>query len=536
MHVNTRLVEVGVTAYDKNGQPVTDLSRDDFELSDNSKRQVLRSFGRACAEVEGPLKAAADAQPILYSNRFDVKISAQSARTCVAENSTVILLDATRLGIAHFTRVREEILKFLERLPASESVGLYVRNRDGFRVLAEATANHDALSSALQKWMPHNEELAPGRKEATRNLQLAEAAQTTGDMNYMNGTIGGSANGTQNVSSVWEIPGGGSVQVDPKLMADDIQKTRQSLIVIGAVAAHMAAIPGHKNLVWLAGDSVLADWTDQTAGSSNGPYSLSSAAMRTQEALNDARVSLYPLGASQIEATAIDATLKNSSAQAREKSKQTAHSVDGAFQKMAEATGGRSFSKSENIVTGLINVIEDGQATYLLSFTPSAQPDDQFHWLRINLPKRRGITLRYRVGYLYSEELTTLKDRFNQVIWQPLDATEIALSVRRTSASVGSTVSLNISAQDISLVEQGDRRTGKLDIFFVQRDQAGRRAEVKEQTLALDLRTATYERLLQDGIPFDQHFDDKQNSGIVRIIVVDENSGRIGSVTLPAAN
>jgi hypothetical protein len=70
---------------------------------------------------------------------------------------------------------------------------------------------------------------------------------------------------------------------------------------------------------------------------------------------------------------------------------------------------------------------------------------------------------------------------------------------------------------------------------MVQRDQAGRRAQAKEQTLALDLKPATYEKVLRDGIAFDQYFDNKQNSGIVRIIVVDENSGRIGSITLPAA-
>jgi hypothetical protein len=202
---------------------------------------------------------------------------------------------------------------------------------------------------------------------------------------------------------------------------------------------------------------------------------------------------------------------------------------------MAEATGGRSFTRSKSVVTDLMSVIEDRRATYLLSFTPGTQPDDRFHRLAITFPTRRGIALRYRAGYLYSKEPTSLKDRFEQVIWQPLDATEIALSVRRTSASAGSTVSLNIAATEISLVEKGDRWRGKLDIFLVQRDQAGMRADVNEQTLVLDLKRGPYARVLRDGIPFDQYFDNKQNNGIVRIIVVDENSGRIGSITLPAA-
>jgi hypothetical protein len=51
----------------------------------------------------------------------------------------------------------------------------------------------------------------------------------------------------------------------------------------------------------------------------------------------------------------------------------------------------------------------------------------------------------------------------------------------------------------------------------------------------LRLKPATYQKLLRDGIPFDEFVGKKQNSGTLRIIVVDEDSGRIGSITLPAA-
>jgi hypothetical protein len=60
------------------------------------------------------------------------------------------------------------------------------------------------------------------------------------------------------------------------------------------------------------------------------------------------------------------------------------------------------------------------------------------------------------------------------------------------------------------------------------------RAELKEQTLALSLKPATYQKVQRDGIPFDEYLDNNQDSGTVRIIVVDESSGRIGSITLPA--
>jgi hypothetical protein len=74
----------------------------------------------------------------------------------------------------------------------------------------------------------------------------------------------------------------------------------------------------------------------------------------------------------------------------------------------------------------------------------------------------------------------------------------------------------------------------KLDVFLVLRDDEGSHARITGQTLRLVLKPATHERLLREGIPFDQFVEKVQGSGSVRIIVVDENSGRMGSVTLPA--
>jgi len=74
----------------------------------------------------------------------------------------------------------------------------------------------------------------------------------------------------------------------------------------------------------------------------------------------------------------------------------------------------------------------------------------------------------------------------------------------------------------------------KLDVFLIQRDDEGLHAKVTGQTLSLRLKPATYAKLLQDGIPFDQYIVKKPDTGSVRIVVVDENSGRMGSVTIPA--
>jgi hypothetical protein len=51
----------------------------------------------------------------------------------------------------------------------------------------------------------------------------------------------------------------------------------------------------------------------------------------------------------------------------------------------------------------------------------------------------------------------------------------------------------------------------------------------------LNLNPGTCQEMLKDGISFNQNFMLRPNVGSVRALVVDENSGRIGSVTIPGA-
>ena len=73
----------------------------------------------------------------------------------------------------------------------------------------------------------------------------------------------------------------------------------------------------------------------------------------------------------------------------------------------------------------------------------------------------------------------------------------------------------------------------KLDIFFIQRDDEGHHARVEGQTIGLRLKPATYQNLMPHGVPFERFVQMQQNMASLRVLVVDENSGRMGSVTIP---
>jgi hypothetical protein len=116
-----------------------------------------------------------------------------------------------------------------------------------------------------------------------------------------------------------------------------------------------------------------------------------------------------------------------------------------------------------------------------------------------------------------------------------MDTSEISVRADLSPLSVGAMVKLNILAGDLGLRQQGGRWMDKLDIFFIQRDDAGLRAQVQGQILGLNLKPSTYQNLLPNGVPFEHFVQLKPGMASLRVLVVDENSGRMGSVTVPAS-
>jgi hypothetical protein len=213
---------------------------------------------------------------------------------------------------------------------------------------------------------------------------------------------------------------------------------------------------------------------------------------------------------------------------------QDTHPIQGPIRMVADATGGRIIRRTGNLAGALNTVVEDGHAAYLVGFYPQGPADDQYHNLTVKLTgQHKGVSLRYRTGYLYAKEPSTLKDRFQQAVWRPHDVSEIAVSADTRPKRPGADIKLDILEADLGLQQRGGLWVDKLDIFMIQRDDAGIKAQVEGQTLGLRLKPTTYQNLLSSGVPFECVVQMRPGMASLRVLVVDENSGRMGSVTIP---
>jgi VWFA-related protein len=543
LKLSSRLVDVGIVASDKRGHPVKDLRPEDFEVYDNGRKQDVRFFAQFASEAAATAPAGAPPDRT-FSNRA-ADAAAPTATTPAETGATILLIDEGHIAFPDLSHARQEMVKFLGTVAPGERIGIYTMTSLGFRVLEEITTDHATLIAKLQKWTPSAQSLSQAQEEETRNRQSFNEVHNASDLNSVNG-------------NQTDVPDA-STPIDPQLLSLGSNPARASLIILGSVARHLSAVSGRKDLVWVSSDNVFADWENQAVGIEKGSKGIDRFALRAQEAMNDAHVAVFPLDVSQLESSAISADIQHRNVELNQAAadnatlgggsnardmtagrttaemQQDVHSIQGPIRQVADATGGRIIRRSGDLAAALAGVVEDGHSTYVVSFYPQGQADDQYHAITVKLTsKQRGLTLRYRTGYLYSKEPATLKDRFQQAVWRPRDVSEISVTAGVTPANSGSKIKLEILAADLGLQQQAGRWMDKLDIFFIQRDDAGIHAQVEGQTLGLRLTSATYQSLLASSVPFDHDVQMKPGMGSLRILLVDENSGRMGSVTIPA--
>ena len=552
LKVTSHLVDVGVIVYDKHGHPVTDLKPEDFELYDDGQKRDIRFFSAAAAQPEAPAAAPATS----FSNRApDTVVAATPAIAA----GMVLLIDESHIAWSDLNYARGQMLKFLAKVPANAPVGLYTMNGLGFKVLLELTTDHAAVAARLKAFLPSAQSISEAQEEERRNRQSFDYVHNVADLNSVNGNHGDVPDAEQ--------------PVDPELLSMGDNPARASFIILVQVARHLAAIPGHKSLVWVSSDNVLADWEDQAVAIDKSPKMVESYARHAEEAMNEAHAAVYPFDVSQLEAGGVNADLQNSSVQltaaaqdnlttaqssgassgstsgngaGTPSSRQTGfgrvdaamsqdlHPIQGPVRDVATGTGGRAIRRSGDLAAELEGIVEDSRGAYQLSFYPQGAPDDKYHALSVKLTGHKGLTVRFRTGYLFAKEPVSMKDRFRNAIWQPTDTAEIGVTASVAPSGGSSSIKVSIAAADLAMEQQAGRWMDKLDIFFIQRDDAGIHARVEGTTLGLRLKPSTYQNLLPSGVPFQHAVEMHAGMGSLRVLVVDENSGRMGSVTIPS--
>jgi len=521
IRVATRLVEIGVIVRDKNG-PVANLTKDDFVVLDRGKPQKISIFSAdAAAFAQQPPQ-----QPLPQNTFSDLPQYGATAPRSV----TVVLLDNlnTLYGSAAASRyettpywledlalrnAKSHLIEFIKQLQPQDRVAIYGLGHS-LHVLCDFTSDREQLLAIVKNYdtrsITNREVVEPGHM----HIDLPGHDNPGNDVFRPGGKFENEAAGNL----------AGAANAD---------RSAQTMAALQAIAAHVANIPGRKNLVWLT---------------ANLPFS--GAAMA--HVLSPANIAVYPVDArgllarspmvmSGIPGTADADDVSGASGHMDNMPAQSSQPIGIAtMEKLADETGGQAFVNTNDITGAIRKAVEDSAVTYTLGFYINGNAlDGKFHEVKVEV-KRKGLTIHYPKGYFAfaDTEATKNEDQFRLVsaVLSPIESSSILLkaTVERVNQPPHSLkVLCSIDAHNLRLVQSGGLRKGSVEVYIVEQDQTGKVVLQSGKTFTLQFPEKQYDALLKSGILFHEFVPPHAGVTTLRVLVEDPSTTELGSVIIP---
>jgi VWFA-related protein len=211
---STELVQVSVIVQDKQGKPIADLRRGEFQIFDNGVPREIRLF---VPETEKSSPALPEPQAAnTFTNQIAAPAGSHSGYSVILIDDLFSGSDPTNEEGSSLSRVRA--LKTLRSIPVGERIAIYAPGRT-LRIICEFTSDRDLLERQLRKWKPYPTTPAPEARPSFQTLLNPPLAPTHGEAEIAD------------------------VDARQRASAGDFE--------MELIADHVAGIPGRKNLIWL---------------------------------------------------------------------------------------------------------------------------------------------------------------------------------------------------------------------------------------------------------------------------------------------
>ena len=146
--VRVNLVLVRVVVRDGNGQIVTNLRKEDFQLSDNRKQQVISTFSTETPESHKVEATTTSTQPDAEGNDSGDSAAAIAA---LPQRFVAVVFDDTDMLIEDTVWVRSAATRLLASLAPTDRVGIYSTSG---QITQEFTQEHERLQNSLLSVVP----------------------------------------------------------------------------------------------------------------------------------------------------------------------------------------------------------------------------------------------------------------------------------------------------------------------------------------------------------------------------------------------
>jgi VWFA-related protein len=552
----THEVVVDVVATKTDGDPVLGLGKQDFEIRENGKPQVIDFFE---AHTKGDL--AAEKQPVMPEMPAGARTNVPPAPPGDAVN--MLLIDTLNTDMQDQEYVHREVLAFFAKMQPGTRMAIFVLGSK-LTCLQGFTSDTSTLLAALK-------DQRSGLKNEKSSL-LHTRSDRAGDEDALAMLLTMRASGVavQGFKEALANAGGSDAGARASM-------TFEALMYLGH---YLSGVPGRKNLIWFAGSFplVIFPTADQLAHRKQHPGvpGYVERVKMTADLFTVSQIAVYPISAEGLmtehigEAdsagpgvaggvghlgSAPDVGLSPYNAAANER----ANTIR-AMEQLAASTGGKAYYNSNDLNAALRHAVDDGANYYTIGYSPADRKmDGSYRQIEIKLVHGKS-KLAYRQGY-NADAGSVIAAQSDVDPLKPLlqlglpGATGILYGVHAGLATVQPspgearagqnqnlkgtvaryTVNFFIRGQDLipDQERQGERRA-KFLLGLKAYDDTGNALNWQANEETVDIEPEQLGLIRKNGIPV--HLDiDVPTAGAIHLVtaVYDQDSGMAGTLEIP---
>jgi VWFA-related protein len=477
LHAASRLILLDVVVTDKRGNPVRNLTKDDFIIREEGDPQVIASFeapnGHAPVEFKGGMESA------------DVAMSATQPAVAMASSAlTVLLLDELDTAVLDQAYARGEILKYLRAHGPhlQEPTALMVLGEKRLELLHDYSSDANVLQAALQKHPAH----LPFR------LMTGE------------GVVGSS------------------------------ERIGVALEALREIAAANSQFAGRKNVVWIGSGFPSLNYM---SAQPDDKVRLLGYVRETSDLMWKGHLSVYTVDPRGLEVVHESISTPVASGLMSPPDPATG---DLLFEQIAPETGGRIFRGLNDLDAQIATSVEDGDSYYSLSYYPSHRDwNGRFRKIRVTM-RNPELTARTRNGYYATPDSTPTDSEMDRLLSRavinPLSYHSLRVQAHASLSRSGPRTAHITVDIDVNRLHWETRESAKhrceitvVSAGFLPDGKVAAHA-VKELEVLVD--EQKYNQLKKKGMVMNLAMDLPPSAVRMRVVARDSTNGNMGTADL----
>lgn len=512
--VNVRLVLVRTVVRDAQGHAIGNLTKDDFQVLDKGKPQVISQF-----EVEQPGTLAAKARQSSAENNGDASFENTNSAD-VPERFIAYLFDDVHLEFGDLARVRQAAERHFATLKPTDRAAIFTTSG---QTMLSYTDDRVKLHETLSRLMPRP--ITSGFNGDCLQISYYQA-----DLIVNKNDPQATQVALQEEIACSPVPPG-MPQPNPmpivqttanSVLAGGDHESRISLELLKGVVRNLSMMPGQRSVVLISPGFIAPqmeyDYTE-----------IIDRAVRSQVIINalDARGLFVVMPGGDISRSTDHlpppqkALIETAAASAQED----------LLAVFAEGTGGVFFHNNNDFDDGLRRVAETPEYSYVLAFVPqNLKLDGSYHNLKVTVKSGQKLSVQARRGYYAPKNSLDPAQEAKQEIQEATFSQEelhtlpVKLHTQFFKASDDDAKLVVLAHVDVKLLhfkKVEGRNYDVLTCVSALFNRNGSFLQGTEKTVTMQLKDDTLEHKLSSGITLKTSFDVKPGSYMVRLVVRD---------------